>query len=327
MATITDIARELDISTATVSRALNQSRLVTPELAVRINEAAGKLGYKKRIIRRHSGRAILNIKLILPYHQEPERSLFYDLAALIEGIQLGFKNCGINLLCETNSPKFEPYPHKKGGDTNAFIFAFNRPSASTFRQLKEVGTPYVILNRDIVGIPCVASENAIGMEKLAAHLVSRRTDLKPAYVSIKGLGQIDTERLDGFAVACAGESVTFNKETDIRYFDGISSITAEEISALAGKYNALVCVNDIVGTVVLSELDRLGVAVPSQVSVTGFDDSPVRRLSRPLLTTVSMPMHELARVAASRLESQIISNRPPADSVRVAGSLVIGEST
>lgn len=327
MATITDIARELDISTATVSRALNQSRLVVPELAVRINEAADKLGYRKRITRRHSGRAILNIKLVLPHHQEPERSLFYDLAALIEGIQYGFRNCGINLLCETNSPKFEPYPHKKGGDINAFIFAFNRPSQSTFRKLREVGTPYVILNRNIDGIPCVASENALGMDKLTSHLVSRRADLRPAYVSIKGLGQIDEERLEGFAEACAREVVRFGKDTDVRYFDGISSITAEEISSLAGKYNALVCVNDIVGTVILSELDRLGIPVPSKVAVTGFDDSPVRRLSRPLLTTVSMPMHELARVAASRLKSQIISNRPPADSVRVAGSLIIGEST
>jgi LacI family transcriptional regulator len=327
MATITDIARSLDISTATVSRALNQSRLVAPELLARINEAADKLGYRKRIIRRHSGRAILNIKLVLPHHQEAERSLFYDLAALIEGIQHGFKNCGINLLCETNSPKFEPFPHKKGGDINAFIFAFNRPSASTFRKLKEIGTPYVILNRDIEGIPCVASENALGMEKLAIHLISRRPDLKPAYVSIDGLGQIDGERLNGFAEACARGSVRFDKKTDIRYFDGISAITGGEISSLAGKYNALVCVNDIVGTVVLSELDRLGIPVPSQISVTGFDDSPVRRLSRPLLTTVSMPMHELARIAASRLKTQIISNRPPANSVRVAGSLIIGEST
>jgi len=327
MATITDIASALGISTATVSRALNQSRLVTPELAAQISETADKMGYKKRVIRRHRGRAILNIKLVLPRHLEPERALFYDLASLIEGIQNGFKLCGINLLCETTSSKFDPYPHKKGGDLNGFIFAFNRPSPSTLKQLDEIGTPYVILNRAIEGLPCVGLKNAEGMKMIASHLKSARPDLKPAYISIRGLGQIDDERLEGFAVACKAQGTPFDREADIHYFKGIPSITAYSISKLSKKYNALVCVNDIVGTVVLSELDRLGIAVPSQVSVTGFDNSPVRQLSRPLLTTVCMPIEELAHAAASRLESQIIENKPAAESIRVAGTLVTGEST
>ncbi len=326
MATITDIAKALDISTATVSRALNQSRLVTPDLAEKISGKAKELGYKKRVIRRHRGRAILNIKLVLPLHQEPERALFYDLASLIEGIQCGFKLCGINLLCETASRDFKPYPHKKGGDTDAFIFAFNRPSPSTLRQLRLVGTPFVVLNRDIDGLPCVASQNAEGMGMIARHLKQTRGDLKPAYVSLNGLGQINEERLEGFSDACSEEGVPFDKSVDAFYFEGISHITGDKISPLAGSYNALVCANDIIGTVVLSELDRLGFRVPDQISVTGFDNSPVRRLSRPLLTTVGMPLNELAKAAASRLESEIIENQQAAPSIRVAGSLVIGES-
>ena len=327
MATITDIATALEVSTATVSRALNQSRLVSPELTNRVNEAAEKLGYKKRVIRRHRGRAILSIKLVLPHHDEPERALFYDLAALIGGIQSGFKLCGINLLCETASRKFKPYPHKKGGDTDGFIFAFHQPSASTLKQLRLVGTPFVILNRAINGLPCVGSENAQGMRMLAAHLKSKRDDLKPVYVSLEGLGQIDQERLEGFTDACVELGTDFDRESDVKYFKGVAAITADAIQPLSQKYNTFVCANDIIGIVVLTELDRLGVNVPKQISVTGFDDSPVRRLSRPLLTTVGMPIGQLASVAASRLESQIIENLPAAESMRLPGTLVIGEST
>ena len=326
MATITDIASALNISTATVSRALNQSRLVTPDLAILINETADKLGYKRRIIRRHRGRGILNVKLVLPHHQEPERALFYDLPSLIDGIQRGFKLCGINLLCETTSPKFEPYPHKKGGDLNGLIFAFHRPSPSTLKQLRAVGTPFVVLNRAIDGLPCVGSENAAGMEMIANHLKATRQDLKPAYLTLNGLGQINDERLEGFANACEKQETLFCRENDVHSFKGISSITADTISPLSQKYNALVCANDIIGTVVLSELDRLGVKVPAEVSVTGFDDSPVRRLSRPLLTTVSMPLAELARSAAARLETQIIENTPAEGSIRVGGTLIVAES-
>src|SRR5262245_24688408 len=121
MPTIDDIARELGISSATVSRALNGSRLVGPEIRKSVATVAKRLGYEKRSIRRHRGRAILSVKLVLPRHAEPERALFYDFVALIEGLRRGFTQCGLNLLCEVNSPDFDPYPHKKGGDIDAFI--------------------------------------------------------------------------------------------------------------------------------------------------------------------------------------------------------------
>ncbi len=327
MATITDIARTLDISTATVSRALNQSRLVTSDLAEKINRTAEELGYKKRSIRRHRGRAILNIKLVLPRHREAERTLFYDFAALIEGVRNGFKLCGINLLCETQSPDFEPYPHKKGGDISGFIFAFNRPSPATLKQMREFGTPFVILNRDIPGLPCVASENAQGMADLLDHLIPSRPGLKPAFISINGLGQIGEERLSGLASACEKNGIAFDPEKDVLQLEDIASITSQNIVPLAQSYNALIWVNDIVGTVVLTELDRLGFSVPEQIAVTGFDDSPVRKLSRPLLTTVSMPVSELGQAAAARLESEIIEHREAAPILRVKGRLVPGEST
>jgi LacI family transcriptional regulator len=327
MTTITDIAESLGISAATVSRAMNSSRLVGPELTARIRKKGQELGYKKRVIRRHRSRAILSIKLVLPHHEEPERALFYDLASLIEGIRVGFKECAINLLCETASPKFKPFPHKKGGDTSGFIFAFNRPSDAVIKELDAIGTPYIILNRRIKGLPCVASENAKGMAEIAAHLFQRNPSLKPAYVSLDGMGQIGEERLAGFAKACRSLGVPFDAEQDSFAFGGISSITADRVKAIAYDHNALVCANDIIGTVVLTELDRLGMVIPSQIAVTGFDDSPVRRLSRPLLTTVSMPLAELAAAAATSLERHIIERVPSGDIIHIPGKLLVGESS
>jgi len=327
MVTITDISQQLGVSTATVSRALNQSRLVSPELSKKICKAADKMGYKKRDIRRHRGRGILNIKLVLPRHEEPERALFYDFASLIEGVRSGFTQCGINLLCEPTGPAFEPYPHKKGGDTDGFIFAFHRPSEATIEELRKFGTPFVVLNRDIENLPCVASESAAGMDELVEHLQSQRGEFRPAYVSLRGLGQIDRERLAGLAASCGNRGITFDHEKDAHYFGGVRSVKSARISSLAKEYDALICANDIIGTVVLSELDRLGVEVPKQVAVTGFDDSPVRQLSRPLLTTIGIPVGLLAQSAASRLESEIIEHVRHASTLRVPGTLIIGESS
>ncbi|WP_367873860.1 LacI family DNA-binding transcriptional regulator [Luteolibacter sp. Populi] len=327
MPTIDDIARELGISSATVSRALNGSRLVGAELRKEVATAAKRLGYEKRSIRRHRGRAILSVKLVLPRHAEPERALFYDFAALVEGLRRGFTQCGLNLLCEVNSPDFEPYPHKKGGDIDAFVFAFQRPTQQTLKAVREHGTPFVVLNRAIPGLPCVASDNAAGMLDLLDHLRAKMPEIRPRFVGIAGLGQVQEERLDGFEQACAKRGVAFDRVKDCVEFPDIASIQTEGVAAAAKGANVLVCVNDIIGTVVLSELDRLGVAVPGTIAVTGFDDSPVRRLSRPLLTTVSLPVEELARYAATRLQAEIIENKAPAALLRVTGHLIGGDST
>jgi LacI family transcriptional regulator len=327
MPTIDDIARELGISSATVSRALNGSRLVGPDLRREVAATAQKLGYEKRSIRRHRGRAILNVKLVLPRHAEPERALFYDLGALVEGLRAGFTQCGLNLLCEVNSVSFEPFPHKKGGDIDAFVFAFHRPAQQTLKSLREHGTPFVVLNRSIPGLPCVASDHGGGMQDLLDHLRGSIAEIRPRFVTIAGLGQVHEERLDGFEQACKRRGVAFDRARDTVEFPDIASIQTVRVAAATKGANVLVCVNDIVGTVVLSELDRLGIAVPGEVAVTGFDDSPVRRLSRPLLTTVSLPVEELARYAATRLQAEIIENSTPAALLRVAGRLITGEST
>jgi LacI family transcriptional regulator len=327
MTTITDIAQALNISTATVSRALNQSRLITPELTAKVSKTAEKMGYVKRNIRRPHGRSILNIKLVLPQLVEPERALFFDFTALISGIKAGFTKCEINLICDSNAPDFKLYPHKKGGDINGFIFAFHAPSAAHLKELKKYGTPFMVLNRDIPELPCVATENAVGMEQIVNHLLKKRSALKPAFVSLEDLGQIHERRLNGLINTCKNHKLAFDPNKDVFVFPNIHSIITQKVKSLSKPYNALICVNDIVGTVVLSELERLGIGVPTQIAVTGFDDSPVRQLSRPLLTTVSLPVAKLAECGAARLESQIVDLITTTNVLKVPGELMLGQST
>lgn len=327
MPSIDDIARSLGVSTATVSRALGGSRLVTAEVRTRVEAEAARIGYQKRANRRHRGRAILNVKLVLPRHSEPERALFYDLSALVEGLRSGFTLCVMNLMCEVNTHDFDPFPHKKGGDIDAFIFAFHQPSAKVQKSLRDNGTPFVVLNREIPGLSCVAMDHVAGMHEIVDHLCATQPKLQPKFITMEGLGQIHDERLNGFELACQRHEISFKRDRDVVMFANIEAIQKEALAPVIKNTNALVCVNDIVGTVVVSELDRLGVAVPEQVAVTGFDDSPVRKLSRPLLTTVSLPIGELARYTAARLQAEIIEHAPLVALLRLTGRLLVGQST
>jgi LacI family transcriptional regulator len=78
---------------------------------------------------------------------------------------------------------------------------------------------------------------------------------------------------------------------------------------------------------VLEETRGLGHEVPEEIAITGFDDSPLRRLSRPLLTTFSLPVRELARAAGSRLAAEILDREPVRPSALLRGSLLQGGTT
>lgn len=327
MVTIYDIAEKAGVSGSTVSRALNGSRLVSDPVRERIQTIAQDLGFEKRNVRRHRQRTILNIRLVLPHHDSPERGLFFDLSQLIDGLRKGFAPTAINILTDLGGSSFVPFPHKKGGDTDAFVFAFNVPSQQVLTTLIDRAIPFVILNRATPGLPCIACDHAGGMEELVEHVTAKSRDIKPCLITIEGMGETFEERLVGLSNGLQKKKIKFNAEADIFTFKDSASISKEAIAAIAETHDTLFCINDIVGSVVLAELGQLGIAVPQACQVTGFDDSPLRRITRPLLTTVAMPVFELAKRAGERLTTEVIEGVASIPLERLRGPLLVGEST
>jgi len=327
MVTIYDIAEKAGVSGSTVSRALNGSRLVSDPVRERIQSIAQDLGFEKRNVRRHRQRTILNIRLVLPHHDSPERGLFFDLSQLIDGLRKGFAPTAINILSDLGGPSFVPFPHKKGGDTDAFVFAFNVPSTQVLTTLMDRAIPFVILNRATPGLPCIACDHAGGMEELVEHITTKSRDLKPCLISIEDMGETFVERREGLVNALRKRKIKFTGEEDVFIFKNLTSITKEALAAIAEKHDTFICINDIVASVVLAELGRLGISVPETCQVTGFDDSPLRRITRPLLTTVAMPVFELAKRAGERLTTEVIEGAASIPLERLRGSLLVGEST
>lgn len=324
MATIYDIAAKAGVSSSTVSRALNESRLVSDEVRERIHRIAKDLGFEKRVIRRHRQRTILNIRLVLPRFDSPEQGLFYDVSQLINGIQKGFLPTSINVVCDLAGPSYIPFLHKKGGDTDAFIFAFHLPSDETIAIIKDRNIPFVVLNRSKSDLPCITSDHADGMEKLVDHLIT--TPIKPCLIMVHGLNDIFDERRAELTTALTKKGIPFS-DADIFIFDDISSIKSDALIRISETYDTLICINDIIGSVVLSLLSCQGISVPDACQVTGFDNSPLRNLTRPLLTSVSMPVFEFGERAGKKLAEEVIEGIPTTLIERIQGTLLIGEST
>jgi DNA-binding LacI/PurR family transcriptional regulator len=279
-------------------------------------------------VRRQRERAILTVKLILPRHESGLKRLFYDFSELADGLRAGLAPCEVNLLTDVVRRGYDPYPHKKGGEIDAFVFAFHRPAGRVVREIRERGAGVVVLNRTMRGVPHVTWDNRDGMRQLAEHLAQRGVAGKVVFLGYEGIEDVFDERLAGFAQGAKASGIEFSRGRDTAMVVSPEGLDAGEVRAfLRGGVTTFVCVNDVLAVVVLQALQAMRISVPDQARVTGVDDSPVRSLVRPALTTVSMPVAELARRAGEQLQAALVDQEDLPPSLRLQGSLLIGQTT
>jgi LacI family transcriptional regulator len=313
--TIYDIAEHLEISPSTVSRVLNNSSLIGNDTARRIRQTADQMGYKKRSIRRHSSRAILTIKLILPPRQQTALDLFYDVSDLISGIRQRHAE-RVNIVTDIASPALELFPHKKGGNVDGVIFAFNRPADRIYRDLDARGVPSLTLNRILPKRDYATCDHVQGMKDLLDVLVERHDALHPCFLTLTAFPDIARERERGFTEGCAERGIT----PAVRAIGGLDELSHTLAAELAREFNAVLCFNDLVALTLLQH------AGDAAISITGFDNSPVRQLFISQPGTISMPVLELGKCAGDWIEQRLLNRDGSLFQKHLPGTYVAGTS-
>lgn len=314
--TIYDIASKLNISTSTVSRVLNGSSLISPELSKTILKTAKELGYKNRLIKRHAQRAILNIILVLPDRPENYLNLFYDVSDLISGIKKGAKPSRIHLVTELEGRNMNFFKHKKSGHIDGVIFAFTKPTGKIYKSLADRQIPSLTLNRTLSKYDFISCDNQEGMLTLIEYFKNQKSDLKPCFVTLDSVVGVSKDRETGFRSACKTMNIKL-RETDIYHLKSMSCIDKALIKKLKNKgYNAICCVNDIVACYLQPRLDD------EHILLSGFDDSPVRQLCIKAPSTISLPVNELGREAGKWIVERIINKSTEKVAKQIAGSLI-----
>ncbi len=120
------VAEKAGVSKATVSRAIGGSMLIGEDVRVHVESVAKKLGYVRRSQRRNAERSILTIKLVLPPAKDRITQLFYNFMTLTDGLREGLLPSVANLIIETSSDDYHPFPHKKGGEVDLSVFRLSR---------------------------------------------------------------------------------------------------------------------------------------------------------------------------------------------------------
>lgn len=317
--TIADVARAAGVSPATVSRVLNGHGTVDPALVKRVRATTAKLGYVPNAIARGLALGTSHaVGVVVPDLANP----FFP--TMLKGIGLAAGTAGFRIVvAESNERIAEEVrlADELARLTDGLILCSPRMPTAALRSLVDRGIPVVCTNR-VVRAPelgIVAADWITGARLLASHLASlghRKVAFLagPASSWSNQQRRLALSRFQGLKVEVipAGSASA----------DGYAALP----SALETGATAIVAFNDLVALGVLGRLGELGIRVPDDISVAGFDDIPSAGFLRPPLTSVRLPLVDLGMQAWHVLQRRL-DKQPPGAPVRLLPELVVREST
>lgn len=328
--TINDVAERAGVSRATASRALADYGVVNSETRARVLDAAVELGYVANVVAR-SMRAgsTKTIGLIIT---QVGLSVF-DLAMRVvidiahtRGYQVLVANTNEDLMAERDAVRVMLEKQVDG-----LILV---PSAVDDLRFLEPGAlkgkPIILLDRSLAapGLPSVTGDNRQGSRDAVAHLRlhgHERIGMIISTANIRGVtsvrpaGLVSTldDRVEGYLEELRAAGVEPHAEWT-RYAgdsDALAVGAARAILTSANRPSALIASNANVALAILRIAQELGLAVGSDISVIGFDDSPWAPVLTPGLTVVDLPIEDMAKAALESLIAQITDHTPGITSV------------
>ncbi len=326
-ATLAEIAREAGVSAPTVSKVLNGRADVAPATRTRVEELLRSYGYRRR--RAEASRSPL---IDLVFH-ELESAWAMEV---IRGVENAARDAGLSVVLSESAGRHTP------GRTWADQVAARRPHGvvlvlsgldeSQRALLMSRSIPFVVM--DPAGdpgpdVPSIGATNWQGGLAATRHLVElghRRIG------AISGPSRMmcSRARVDGYraAMETAGLPVdpALIKVGDFHHEAGYR--LGLELLRMPDRPTAIFTGNDLQALGLYEAARELGLRIPEDVSVVGFDDLPVARWVGPPLTTVRQPLTEMAEAAARLvLEMGRAEEATTATRVELATSLVVRSST
>lgn len=330
-ATVEEVARLAGVSTATVSRVLNGTAAVASGTERRVRDAIELLAFNPAPQARNlrTGRTG-NIALIVPSITNP---FFPELMA---HVNREVRDHGYSLLLfDSPEPENEGVRVARSRLADGIILVGSTSPATARPALEITDVPVVAFDRrpPALSAPVIQVDNYRGAREVVRHL-GARGHRQIAFIGGPRGVSVSADRARGYraglrdlgiahdpALITAGE---FDEDSGYAATARLLRLPAPGPAA----FTALFAANDMMAIGALSALRDHGVAVPAQVAVAGFDGIHLGRYVAPSLTTYAQPTAELASRAVALLAAAIAgSPAPPSRTLRLAGSLIVRDST
>ncbi len=326
---IGDVARRAGVSAATVSRVVNQPEGVRAGLRAKVEAAIASLGYVPHAgARTLKSRRTGTVGAIFP---TVDNAIF---AKAIDALQRALDGAGRQLLIATNdySPASEESQAlnllTRGADALVLCGTGQRPAL--LERLKARGVPvvHVMSWPPPPGMACVGFDNARAMAQVVRYLL----DLGHRHIAMLAGITRDNDRAAArvagvrAALAAAGIALPPSRLVERRYSLAAAREGLQRLLEASPRPTAVVCGNDVLAFGALFEAQRLGLSVPGDLSIVGFDDLELSSHLHPALTTVHVPAEQMWKQAADHVLALLDDVEPPSAS-EIEVSLVVRGST
>lgn len=327
MATIQDVARKAGVSSATVSRVLNDRNVVTEKTAVKVEQAIKELNYEPSLLGRNLRTSKSSLLLVLiPSIANP----FY--ADIIKGIEDTAVEKGYNiLLCETGSnPEREEIYFNLVRNRLADGVISMDPAVNKAR-LNELAEKYPIVQcseYDRSGkISYVTIDSKAAAYQAIKYLI-RIGHKKIALINSDKKYLYARDRYKGYISALKEYDLPINKNwiynvENVSFDDGQQAMRS--LLENHDRPTAVFAVSDILAIGALKEMNVKGLQVPKDIALVGFDNVNFSNMLNPTLTTISQPMYQLGSVSTSMLIKKLKGKK--VENVVLDHELIIREST
>jgi DNA-binding LacI/PurR family transcriptional regulator len=321
-ASIHDVAARAGVSIATVSRSYTAPETVRATTRDTVLRAAGALGYEPNRAARGliTGRTG-NVGIIVPDLGNP---YFH---AVLKGAQTRARAADYAVFVadgQESAAEEEALIAAMRKQVDGIVVCSSRLAPSRLSALEATPT-VVLLNRRVAGLPAVVVDSAGGMRQAAGHL-AELGHRRVAFVSGPRRSWSNQQRRRGLRAAARahGLDVITIGPVAPQFASGVQ--VTEQI--LASGVTAALAYNDLVAIGILRRVAELGVSVPAELSVIGFDDIPLAAMVTPALTTVAAPTARAGEATIEILLGRLAPGAPPpAAEVRALPTMLVTRSS
>ncbi|MGN7821300.1 LacI family DNA-binding transcriptional regulator [Chitinophaga sp. 22536] len=307
--TIVDIAKALQLSKSTVSRALTGHPSVKADTRQAVLELAEKMDYQRNMLAISLiTRKTNTIGIIVP---EFTSSYFPNVTI---GAQEVASKAGYNtVICQSNESYETEVANTKvmlANQVDGILVSLSKETRN-FDHLKifqRKGIPIVFFNRvcDDMDVPKVIVDDFEGAYKAVSHLLERGRK-RIAHLSGPTSLRISEKRLNGYKAALKKHNVPYDESLVIPYDlnTDMVHIYVTHLLSLPQPPDAIFAISDPTAIEIIQVIKKKGLRVPEDMAVVGFSNDFASGLIHPSLTTVAQPVKEIGRTAAQLLIDQI----------------------
>jgi LacI family transcriptional regulator len=331
--TIYDLARKLNISIATVSRALKDDPVVSKKTRKRIADLAEEMGYRSNNFARNLRTQRTNtIGVIVP------RLNSYFMASVIAGIENIANSEGYNLIISQSSESAQKEMNSARTMFNNRVdgllvsLAYDTDRLTHFEPFIKKNIPLVFFDRveDHANCLSILINNKKAAYEATTHLISQGRR-RIVFITATPKRNVYIHRLEGYKEALADQKIPFREDyillSNLSQESGAEA--ASQIRQMQTLPDAVFVANDNCAVGCMVALKQSGILIPEDIAFVGFNNDPVSTVVEPNLTTINYPGYEMGQVAARNLINHLngASSITTTNTIILRSELIVREST